>query len=162
MKCVFHALAVAGLALTADLVCKWWVEQALVPYQPVPVFGSFARLMLGYNTGVAFSMFTDGGVVLLTAIAVLIVTLGVWSLRALALGTLPSRTARPIGLVLGGGLGNFVDRVPDGRVTDFLDIGIGSVRWPTFNTADVWIVVGIALLLLLTSVGKHDSVVSAS
>ena len=162
MKSLVQALTVAGFALTADLVCKWWVEQVLVPYQPVRVVGSFARLTLGYNTGVAFRFFTNGGALLLLATAIVIVALGSWSVRALVLGTLPSRAALPIGLVLGGALGNFLDRLPDLRVTDFLDVGIGATRWPTFNTADVWIVSGMVMLVLLMSVGKHDPVAVAS
>jgi signal peptidase II len=161
MKSLVVALAVAGLAFTVDLLCKWWIEQVLVPHQPVLVVGSFVQLTLGYNTGVAFSLFTNGGVLLLLATAIVIVGLGSWSLRALALGALPPRAAVPIGLVLGGGVGNFLDRLPDGRVTDFVDIGIGAARWPTFNTADMWIVVGMTLLLLM-SLSKREPFLAAS
>ena len=52
-----------------------------------------------------------------------------------------------LGLVLGGGTANLVDRFPDGRVTDFIDVGLGLHRWPTFNLADVFILTGVGLLL---------------
>ena len=50
-------------------------------------------------------------------------------------------------MILGGAIANFVDRLSDGRVTDFLDFGLGAARWPTFNLADSFIIVGAALLL---------------
>jgi len=52
-------------------------------------------------------------------------------------------------LLLGGAIANFGDRLLDGRVTDFLDVGLGITRWPTFNLADSFIMLGIAWLLLL-------------
>ena len=54
-----------------------------------------------------------------------------------------------LGLILGGTLGNFIDRVRLGYVTDFISVGIGSLRWPTFNVADSSIVVGILALVVL-------------
>ena len=162
MRLVSQAVSVAALALAADWLAKAWAEQALTLYQPVPVVGSFARLTLGYNTGVAFSMFTGGGWWLTAFTSVLIVGLAAWGLRALIRGDIPRRTAPAVGLVLGGALGNFVDRLPDSRVTDFIDIGIGATRWPTFNTADVWIVVGVILLVLLTNGEKQDVAAPAS
>jgi signal peptidase II len=51
---------------------------------------------------------------------------------------------------LGGAIANFADRLIDGRVTDFLDVGVGAARWPTFNLADSFIIVGMAWLLLIS------------
>lgn len=59
-----------------------------------------------------------------------------------------------LGLILGGAAGNVVDRLPDMRVTDFLDMGIGTVRWFTFNLADVFIVFGTLLLVLISMTEK--------
>jgi signal peptidase II len=63
-------------------------------------------------------------------------------------GALASQAA--LGLVLGGAIGNLIDRLRFGRVVDFLDIGYGDVRWPVFNVADVAVVAGVALFLLVT------------
>lgn len=149
MRRLLPSLSLAGLALTIDILCKVWAEQTLTLHEPVSILGTFARLTLSYNTGVAFSMFIDGGLLLLGATFAIIVLVGGWSLRALLRGTLPPYSWLAVGLVLGGALGNFVDRLPDGRVTDFIDIGIGATRWPIFNTADIWITTGISLLLIL-------------
>jgi signal peptidase II len=74
----------------------------------------------------------------------------IWLLQLLRSSEFPSQiTAWPIGLFLGGAVANFVDRLPDGRVTDFLDVGIGAYRWPTFNLADSFIVLGVAIFMQL-------------
>jgi signal peptidase II len=61
-----------------------------------------------------------------------------------------------LGVILGGTLGNFVDRLRQGYVTDWLSVGIGDLRWPTFNVADSSIVVGIGVLLLYLLLAKPD------
>lgn len=137
----------AAAALAGDALTKVWAERALTPGVPVPVIGEVFRLTLGYNTGVAFGLLAGSGplVVILTGAA--LAAIAIWLLRSRAAGAL---TAAASGLILGGGIANFVDRWPDGRVTDVLDLGIGSVRWPSFNLADSAVVIGIALVLLAT------------
>lgn len=137
----------AAAALAGDALTKVWAERALTPGLPVPVIGEVFRLTLGYNTGVAFGLLAGSGplVVILTGAA--LAAIAIWLLRSRAAGAL---TAAASGLILGGGIANFVDRWPDGRVTDVLDLGIGSVRWPSFNLADSAVVIGIALVLLAT------------
>jgi signal peptidase II len=137
------------IVLILDGLTKTWTIQALKPYQSVPIMGDFFRLTLGYNTGVAFSMFTNSGAWLLILTGIIIVGLGVWSINALRIGELPLQAAWSVGLILGGAIGNFVDRLLDGRVTDFLDFGLGTLRWPAFNLADSCIVVGIIWLMLM-------------
>jgi signal peptidase II len=141
--------------LVLDALTKAWAQQALALYQPVPLAGQFVRLTLGYNAGVAFGLLAQHGPWLIIVNGPIIVGLAFWLLWALRTGALPSAAAWPAGLVLGGALGNFVDRWPDGRVTDFLDVGVGTTRWPAFNAADSCIVVGLALLLWLTCTVQH-------
>jgi signal peptidase II len=135
-------------AVAADLSTKAIATASLQRHRPVEVVGEWVRLTLGYNEGVAFGLFaTDGpGVVLLSG--AVLAALAVWAARALRDPGSPRGTALTLGLVLGGGVANLIDRVGDGRVTDFLDLGLGAHRWPTFNLADVAIVVGVALLML--------------
>lgn len=141
--------------LMLDALTKAWTQKALALYQPVPLAGQFVRLTLGYNTGVAFGLLAQHGPWLIIVNGPIIVGLAFWLLWALRTGALPSAAAWPAGLVLGGALGNFVDRWPDGRVTDFLDVGVGTTRWPAFNVADSCIVVGLALLLWLAHTTPH-------
>lgn len=144
---------VAVLVFGLDVATKSWVQRALALHEPVPVLGEFVRLALGYNTGVAFGLIRDAGAWLFAGSSAIVVALVVWGART-------ARTVRapielwPAGLVRGGAVANVVDRLPDGRVTDFLDVGLGAARWPAFNLADSAIVVGLALLLLANSISR--------
>jgi signal peptidase II len=143
-------LIAGSVVFAVDLVSKLWAEANLLPHQPVPVIGDFFRLTLGYNTGVAFGMFANQGILPLVVTGVIIIGLAIWLTRALHQGQFPARAAWPVGMLLGGAIGNFLDRLPDGRVTDFLDFGLGELRWPTFNLADSFILIGVAILVLFT------------
>jgi len=127
------------IALLLDGLTKAWAEQALS--SPIPILGNFSRLTLGYNTGVAFGLFANGGIFPLIVTGVIISVLAAWLVYAIRSGDLSSVAVWPVGLILGGAVGNFADRMVDGRVTDFLDFGLGTARWPTFNLADSFIVV---------------------
>ncbi len=156
MKLMMRLLVAMAAALALDWLSKAWAEQALELYQPVPVIGQFFRFTLGYNTGVAFGLFANGGKGPLIVTGLVIFGLLFWFGRALYQGQLPTLAAWPIGLLLGGAVANFGDRLPDGRVTDFLDMGWGITRWPTFNLADSFIMLGLLALLLLTSFGSEE------
>ncbi len=137
-------------AITADTLSKAWVEGALTTGQPIPLLGNVFQLTLGYNTGVAFGMFANSGGVMTIVTGIVIVGLSVWFFKALRARELPQASALALGFILGGALGNFLDRLADGRVTDFLDVGIGALRWPTFNVADSFVVVGLFVLLFVS------------
>jgi lipoprotein signal peptidase len=149
MKALYCLLPALGLALALDGITKVWAERSLEPHQPIPVMGEVFRLTLGYNTGVAFGMFANGGLAPVVVTGLVILGLIVWFAQALKAGRFPPEAGWPIGLLLGGAIANFADRLFDGRVTDFLDVGLGATRWPTFNLADSAIMIGIAWLLLL-------------
>jgi signal peptidase II len=144
-----------GLALALDGLSKIWAEQTLTLYQPIRLLGDFFRFTLGYNTGVAFGMFANGGLGPLIVTGLVILGLAIWFWRALQSGQFPAQAGWPIGLLLGGAIANFVDRLIDGRVTDFLDTGVGAARWPTFNLADSFIIVGMLWLLLVNHGDRH-------
>lgn len=132
-----------------DVATKTWAERALALHEPVPVFGETVRLTLGYNSGSAFGMFRDGGLPLLLLTAAMSVGLAGLVLVGPQAGVTPP-IARALGLMLGGAAANVVDRWPDGRVTDFLDVGLGALRWPTFNLADSFIVLGAGLIVFVS------------
>lgn len=142
-------------AFTLDRITKAWAEQALELQVPRSVVGDALQLTLGYNTGIAFGVFADGDWLLLLISGVAILALTLWSIKTVRMGSHPS-PAWALGLILGGAIANFIDRVPDARVTDFLDAGIGTSRWPTFNFADSAIVVGVAALLLTSVIGTRS------
>ncbi len=136
-------------ALTVDGASKYWVGATLSPFQPHPVLGNFFQLTLGYNSGIAFSMFDESGKIPVILVGIIILGGGVWAIRVVRRGEISATAAFPIGLIAGGAVGNFVDRLPDGHVTDFLDFGFGGWRFATFNFADTAIVLGTLALMLL-------------
>jgi signal peptidase II len=147
------AFALAAGSIVLDQITKRLVISGLDPLRPVHVIDDVLKLMLRFNEGAAFS-FSWGGPMVLTvlgaAAAVFITVLLVRCNRCTTL------TYLALGAVLGGALGNLVDRIVYGRVVDFIDMGIGGWRWPTFNVADVSIVVGGVLLLIFHRTGEKD------
>lgn len=124
--------------------------------EQINIIGSWLRLDLVTNSGAAFGLFQDR-TVFFTAVAII-------AIPALVVfhNNLPSESwlARNcIGLLLGGTLGNLVDRVRYGYVIDFIDAGVGHLRWPTFNIADSAFVVGVFVLALyfLTSAERSNA-----
>lgn len=143
--------AAVGAVVVVDAFTKLLAVDRLVPvHVPHPVLGEFVRLTLVYNRGAAFGLhlgpWSRGLFIALTLIA-----LGVlWSMyRASA----PTARARVLALasVAAGALGNLVDRVRSARgVVDFIDVGVGGWRYPTFNVADIAVSCGaVALAVVL-------------
>ena len=108
---------------------------------------SFFNLVLTYNRGISFGLFNGGtgfnAAVFSLAAAVIVGMLIVWLRRASS-----PLLGLAIGLVIGGAVGNVIDRLRLGAVVDFLDFHIGSAHWPAFNLADSAICIGVAAMLL--------------
>jgi len=144
MKAAVLLLTALAL-LIADQVTKALVVADLAVGQRVNVIGDMVQIWHAQNRGAAFSLF-QGGTLVFLVVSVLSIGLVVYFHRGL-------RDRSPwlhvvLGMVLGGTLGNFVDRLRQGYVTDWLSVGVGDTRWPTFNIADASVVVGIGILVL--------------
>ena len=137
-------LPLGALALVADWLAKEWVKENLPLGDSISVAGEFARLTHAENSGVAFGLLASTEI--FPAAISLVVVLAL-ALFLILLARESSRAPWGMGLILGGALGNLLDRVPDGRVTDFLDFGVGRFRWPAFNLADTFITLGVTLLV---------------
>jgi signal peptidase II len=129
----------------ADCGSKRVVEETLEPHTPHQVVGDVVRFTLGYNPGAAF------GINVGPASRVVFTVLALVALVALGLmyrATPADRRVEIMGLALisGGAIGNLIDRIRAGQVTDFIDVGIGATRFWTFNIADAGITVGAILL----------------
>ncbi len=148
-------LSVSLLVLVLDQASKLLADAMLALHQPVMLIPSLA-ITKAYNTGAAFSFLGDASGWqrwFFVGLAVLVsVVLLVWLLR---LKTGERRTALALSLILGGAVGNLVDRVIYGYVIDFIDVYYGSWHWPIFNIADSAITVGAGLLLLDALFGEH-------
>lgn len=135
--------------LVPDVVTKAWAVEALVPrHVPHPILGDVLRFTLSYNPGAAFGMSVGSASrwffgVLAVAIIVLMLRVTRDLVRVSWLGSVG------LPLVLGGAIGNLVDRVrSDQGVVDFIDIGVGTVRFWTFNIADMGVSIGAACLVI--------------
>jgi signal peptidase II len=141
----------AALSLLLDQWTKVLARQYLRPrgpFNPKVIIQNYFDLRYAENPGVAFSMFQDlpGGRVLLTVLAVAAFAMVIAYLRRTP--TEAPRLHIALGLIGGGAIGNLVDRVAFGRVTDFIVWKKGSVEWPAFNIADAALCIGVGLMLL--------------
>lgn len=146
-------LWITGFALVLDQITKLWVQQAMSLYQSIPVLGSFFKLTYIHNPGAVFGMRLGSVYVhlALAGAALIFVCVLLWRL--------PKEdrlSGTGLGLVLGGAIGNMIDRVRLGEVIDFLDFGFGDVRWWIFNLADMYVSVGTGLLILSYRVVHRD------
>lgn len=140
-------LGLAALVLVLDQLSKWVIKDiVMIPPRHIPVFPSF-NLTLVYNPGVSFGQMGWLGPWALSALAIAIsVALVVWLSKAET-----RMLAIALGIVIGGAIGNVIDRLRFGAVVDFLDFyvpGTNWPHWPAFNVADSAIVVGVGLIIL--------------
>jgi len=139
--------AVLVLTLAADQASKLWARDALPTGHAVPVIDGFWDWELSFNPGAAFSTFGSGGA------RVALTLIGIGAILAIGWMLVRSRPEQRVlraGLALtaGGALGNLIDRIGTGVVTDFVRWRWHDHLWPIFNVADVALVVGVALLLI--------------
>jgi signal peptidase II len=149
------ALVLLGVALVicvADQATKAAVAAAIPIGDRVDVIGDVVQLWHAQNRGAAFSLL-QGELWLffiVTAAALVMVTYFHRTLRDRSIWLQVI-----LGAILGGTLGNFADRARLGYVVDFLSVGVGDVRWPTFNVADSAVVCGIGLLVIYLTVADR-------
>ena len=138
-------LAVLACTTGFDFGTKEWARENLRRGVPEPVIEGVWDWELAYNTGAAFSSFTGSHVLLSLVACAALVMLGVMAAR-----TRPEQHLRRIALAMiaGGAVGNLIDRIRDGGVTDFVRWKAGEHMWPIFNVADVALVIGVALLII--------------
>lgn len=145
---------VGAIVLVLDQLTKIWVRATFQLYETVPVIDGFFHFTYVHNPGGAFGMLRDADESIRLPFFLIVSVLAVGAL-ILFVRDLPTQLRFlqfALGLVLGGALGNLVDRVWFGYVTDFLDVFWGSYHWPAFNIADSGISVGIVILLYYTIV----------
>jgi len=138
-------LGIAGVVLALDLWTKQWATRTLAGAPSVPVIGELVRFTYVRNSGVAFGLgaglpfpYYVFSIAAVLAILILFVR-----------GRVHGRGRRlALALILGGALGNLVDRISTGLVVDFIDVGWGRWHWPVFNIADSAVSVGVVMFAL--------------
>lgn len=131
------AALVAIIIVTVDQITKATVTEEIMRGEKIDVVGPL-QFTLTYNDGVAFGLAGGGGIFVILLSMVALVALGVF------VGSAPERTGTWLagGLILGGAIGNLIDRIRIGHVTDFILLP----NWPAFNLADCAITVGVVIL----------------
>lgn len=146
-SCRTLGLGIAALLLVLDQASKWWIVEVVMQPPRTIELAPFLNIVMTWNRGVSFGLFDNGwswaplGFVALALVVVALLLVWLWrtASRLQALG---------IGMIVGGALGNVVDRLRYGAVADFLDFHAAGFHWPAFNVADAAITVGVALMLL--------------
>lgn len=148
MKPYARLLGTAAVVVALDQVTKSLALNALRD-GPIDVIPGFLTLRITYNSGGAFGILQGAPLLFLVATIAVMVGILMWAGRIEE-----PHWLWPFGLVLGGGFGNVADRIfrePGGEVVDFIDVHAGSFGWPLFNVADMAIVTGIGIILLLSA-----------
>lgn len=144
--------------IAVDLATKLWVEATMGPHDRIPVIPGLFSLVHIKNRGAAFGLGSDVEGIWMSAAfgAVAVVAVGVIILlyRSAPADDRVSRIA--FVLVGAGAVGNLIDRLRQGEVTDFLLAYVGDYRWPAFNVADALITVGVLLLLVGVVIPRAD------
>ncbi len=140
-------LGLAAAVVIVDQATKAWLVGLLEPGERLSVIGDLVRLVHGQNDGAIFGLFRDQAL-LFGIVSLGVVGLIVWYHGSSGRNTLLSIA---LGLLLGGAIGNALDRFRLGYVVDWVDIGIGDLRFYTFNVADS-AVTGAVLLLILIAI----------
>ncbi len=137
-----------------DLVSKYIVSVSMELNARITIIDNFLYFTYVRNTGVAFSMFPNNRyLVLIMSLLIIIGIIGyVYKNR-------PDNNLEKVGysLILGGAIGNFINRMVNGYVTDFVDTIIFNYDYPIFNLADTFIVIGVIILLIYTWRCKHGN-----
>lgn len=144
---MLFGILTALIVIIIDQVSKYVVLHYVLAEYAALVIAPFFAIIRAWNTGVSFSMFNNFGIngaYILSGIAVLIVlALLKW------LSTEKNRVMQlALGFIIGGAIGNVIDRIRLKAVFDFLDFSVGEYHWPAFNAADSFICIGAAIIII--------------
>ena len=145
-------LFITALIITADQISKSLVKSTMTLYDVVPVIPGFFQLNYITNKGMAFGINLPVGISFFSGISLIIICFLVWILWCERKNNLLMRIS--LALILGGAIGNLIDRILFGKVIDFFDFMVGDFHWYIFNIADSAVTVGIILMLFYSFLFK--------
>jgi signal peptidase II len=152
-------LTISAIVLVLDQLSKAAISNHFVYGESFAVT-SFFNLVLAHNTGAAFSFLNDAGGIQRWLFSAIAIMASVWIVRLLRKHQAQSLFSFALAFILGGALGNLIDRIAYGYVVDFLDFYWGSYHFAAFNLADSAITCGAALLILDSFKGKKHGPVT--
>jgi signal peptidase II len=136
-----YVFLISLVIIVLDQITKHLVLKYMNPFESIEVF-PFLHIVSVRNTGGAFGMFKSVGSTLFIAVSVMAIIFVIWLLIRAKEGYFG------LSLILGGAIGNLIDRLRYGWVVDFIDFSIGKFHWPAFNVADSALTVGVIVVLL--------------
>lgn len=137
--------AIAALVVILDQASKRLVWEIYKYQGGAELIDGFLRFTLNRNRGAVFGILSGATHLLLV---IRIISIGVLAFFAYRMRFAPARKRVYLGLILGGAFGNLIDHIAAGEVLDFIDMGFGAHRWPTYNVADIAVTIGAVLLIL--------------
>lgn len=148
---------IAGAVIAADQLTKWWVLHAIAAYETIRIVPGLFNLIHVQNPGGAFGLFAAPNsnvrglfFILFSIIAVALI---LYLYRSTSIRHKWLLTG--FSLIVGGAIGNLIDRLRFGRVVDFIDLYIGNLHWPAFNIADSAITVGMIIFAIYLITKKY-------
>ena len=148
VKKPLYILIIVTAIVVLDQITKYLVSTSISPFDSVEIL-PFLHIVNIQNTGAAFGMFKNlGGNVFigLSAVAVIFI---IWLLVK------STYSQFGLSLLLGGAIGNLIDRILFGKVVDFIDVSVGKYHWPAFNVADSCLTIGIIFILAFSFMKKR-------
>ncbi len=142
-----YSLVLATLVLLFDWISKRWIESILIFGDAIKVT-DFFNLVLTYNAGAAFSFLSDASGWQRWFFSVIALLASILIVYLLSRHASNQRFSIALSLILGGAIGNLLDRIMLGHVVDFLDFHVVGYHWPAFNVADSAIFIGAFLLII--------------
>src|SRR3989304_1285681 len=136
-----YVFLISLVIIVLDQITKHLVLKYMNPFESIEVF-PFLHIVSVRNTGGAFGMFKSVGSTLFIAVSVMAIIFVIWLLIRAKEGYFG------LSLILGGAIGNLIDRLHYGWVMDFIDFSIGKFHWPAFNVADSALTIGVIVVLL--------------
>jgi signal peptidase II len=136
-----YVFLISLVIIVLDQITKHLVLKYMNPFESIEIF-PFLHIVSVRNTGGAFGMFKSVGSTLFIAVSVMAIIFVIWLLIRAKEGYFG------LSLILGGAIGNLIDRLRYGWVVDFIDFSIGKFHWPAFNVADSALTVGVIVVLL--------------
>jgi signal peptidase II len=148
-------MLVAILTIFFDQLSKWWILNLVMAPPKIIEVTQFFNLVLVHNRGASFGIFSDApgwaSIALIVFAIIISIVLAIWMWQAQE-----TFLSIALALVIGGAIGNVIDRIRFGAVVDFLDVHAGGWHWPAFNVADSAITLGVILLILDSLKSKSE------
>jgi len=153
-KEIIYSLVVAFFVVVFDQVTKFLVITNIPLYSRKVIIPDFVNLVHIKNKGIAFGIFNKPGTECYILAAITIIAIFFIIYMIFTEGKKSLFISIPLGLILGGAIGNLIDRILSGEVTDFIDVFIGKYHWPAFNVADMAISIGGFMILVFILMKK--------